>query len=53
MFKTGKFVIECEDFWTLPYSYSDMAAKDAELYSTLARSNLLIFKGMKIYLHIN
>lgn len=45
IFGLGKFIIECEDFWTLPYNYSEMATKDIELYTKLASSQLLIFKG--------
>ncbi|XP_060841275.1 damage-control phosphatase ARMT1-like [Rhopalosiphum padi] len=44
-YKTGKFVIECEEFWTLPHCYSTMATEDSELYKKLACSQLLIFKG--------
>ncbi|XP_026823299.1 protein-glutamate O-methyltransferase-like [Rhopalosiphum maidis] len=44
-YKTGKFVIECEEFWTLPHCYSTMATEDPELYKKLACSQLLIFKG--------
>lgn len=44
-YKTGKFVIECEEFWTLPHCYSIMATEDSALYKKLASSQLLIFKG--------
>lgn len=44
-YTTGKFVIECEEFWTLPHCYSAMATEDSELYNKLASSQLLIFKG--------
>ncbi|KAL5245229.1 hypothetical protein ACI65C_012639 [Semiaphis heraclei] len=44
-YSTGKFVIECEEFWTLPHCYSAMATEDSELYKKLASSQLLIFKG--------
>ncbi|KAE9532555.1 hypothetical protein AGLY_009636 [Aphis glycines] len=44
-YKTGKFKIECEEFWTLPHCYSTMATEDSELYKKLACSQLLIFKG--------
>lgn len=39
-------MIECEEFWTLPHSYSAMATEDSELYKKLACSQLLIFKGI-------
>jgi len=46
MYTIGKFVIECEEFWTLPHCYSAMANEDSELYKKLATSQLLIFKGI-------
>ncbi|VVC39446.1 Hypothetical protein CINCED_3A024917 [Cinara cedri] len=45
LYKAGKFVVECEEFWTLPYDYSKMVTKDIELYKKLSKSQLLIFKG--------
>ncbi|XP_050431855.1 damage-control phosphatase ARMT1-like [Adelges cooleyi] len=44
-YKNGKFILKCEDFWTLPYPYSKIALKDYDLYTNLADSQLLIFKG--------
>lgn len=44
-FISGKFIVECENFWTLPHSYSTMNTKDSELYEKLSNSQLLIFKG--------
>jgi len=46
MYTIGKFVIECEEFWTLPHCYSAMTNEDSELYKKLATSQLLIFKGI-------
>lgn len=47
-FNLGKFIIEFEDFWTLPYSYSEMVTHDSELYTKLASSQMLIFKGINL-----
>jgi len=47
-------VFECEEFWTLPHSYSEMTVEDSELYKKLACSQLLIFKGIieaRVYLN--
>ncbi|RWS13060.1 protein-glutamate O-methyltransferase-like protein [Dinothrombium tinctorium] len=41
----GLWVILEEDFWTLPYDYSEMQRIAPKLYSTLQEANLLIFKG--------
>lgn len=34
-----------ETFWILPFDYSQMQRLNPELYSELAKNNLIIFKG--------
>ena len=41
----GSFVFKRDLYWTLPYDYAEMRYKSPELYTKLAASNLLIFKG--------
>ena len=40
-----KWTIEVEEFWTLPYVYSEMKVIDPQLYNKLSKATLLIFKG--------
>lgn len=42
---SGKWIIEEEIFWTLPYDYSEMEAVDNALYKKLSNSHVIIFKG--------
>ena len=39
------WILEQEQFWTLPYDYSQMVDYDSELYRTLCSTDLLIIKG--------
>ncbi|BFZ07768.1 hypothetical protein BsWGS_10808 [Bradybaena similaris] len=41
----GKWVLEVNDFWTLPYDYSQMLEYCPSLYSQLSQASLIIFKG--------
>ena len=40
-----RWIIEVEDFWTLPHAYSEMKTVDPQLYSKLSKAMLIIFKG--------
>jgi len=42
---SGVFVFKKDLFWTLPHDFAAMRSVRPKLYSSLARSNLLIFKG--------
>jgi len=41
----GKWSLHSELFWTLPFSYNEMKEQDPRLYSMLAESSIIIFKG--------
>ena len=38
-----------DSYWTLPLDYSEMRENSPTLYSELAKSDLLIFKGQSRY----
>ena len=46
---TGTFVFKKHSYWTLPLDYSEMREHSPTLYSELAKSDLLIFKGKSRY----
>ncbi|XP_021931470.1 protein-glutamate O-methyltransferase-like isoform X2 [Zootermopsis nevadensis] len=43
--QSGRWMVEAEDFWTLPHSYNKMKATDNNLYNKLSEATLVIFKG--------
>lgn len=43
--QSGRWVVEAEDFWTLPHAYNEMKAIDNNLYTKLSEATLVIFKG--------
>lgn len=44
-FKSGQWVFESEQFWTLPFNFGQMKSLDDDLYSKLSESFLIISKG--------
>lgn len=44
-FSTNFWEIHHDRFWTLPYDYAEMPSIAKDLYETLRRSSLIIFKG--------
>lgn len=44
-FKCGEWQIEKEQFWTLPYDFSEMRFVDQVLYEKLSDANIILFKG--------
>ncbi|VVC25270.1 Domain of unknown function DUF89 [Cinara cedri] len=43
--KSGQWKFECEQFWTLPFSFGQIKSLDNELYTKLEESFLIISKG--------
>jgi hypothetical protein len=43
--QSGRWMVEAEDFWTLPHAYNKMKATDHNLYTKLTEATLVIFKG--------
>uniref|UniRef100_A0A0B7AYW8 Sugar phosphate phosphatase n=1 Tax=Arion vulgaris TaxID=1028688 RepID=A0A0B7AYW8_9EUPU len=41
----GQWVLEVNDFWTMPYDYSQMQERNPSLYDQLSQANFIIFKG--------
>lgn len=41
----GTWVLEVNDFWTMPYDYSQMREQCPSLYSHLSQANFIFFKG--------
>eukprot|EP00835_Amoeboradix_gromovi_P002619 NODE_152_length_16986_cov_0.478119.p6 type:complete len:390 gc:universal NODE_152_length_16986_cov_0.478119:2012-3181(+) len=39
------FFYKSNDFWTLPYSYSQIEQRDSQLFQEISQSDLVIFKG--------
>ncbi|XP_069677496.1 damage-control phosphatase ARMT1-like [Periplaneta americana] len=42
---SGRWIVEVEDFWTLPHVYHEMKDVDPNLYTKLSEAALVIFKG--------
>lgn len=43
--KDGSFVLEEDDFWTLPHDYAEMHSVAPDLYQNISLASLVIFKG--------
>ncbi|XP_023211734.1 protein-glutamate O-methyltransferase-like [Centruroides sculpturatus] len=43
--KCGEWKIEKEQFWTLPYDFSEMKIVDKALYQKLSDADIILFKG--------
>lgn len=43
--KDGLWTVHCHSFWTMPFPFCDMQSVSPDLYSQLAKSDLVIFKG--------
>lgn len=43
--QSGSWVLKSDQFWTLPYDFSEMKSWAPELYNDLAKADLIFFKG--------
>ncbi|KAL5008666.1 hypothetical protein ScPMuIL_014247 [Solemya velum] len=43
--KNGSWVLHADDFWTMPFSYSEMSHFAPELYKQLGTSSIVFLKG--------